>query len=226
MAIMAFTFNLLALLALLLLSAINAAPKFDTSKYLRVALKKPLGLNLEEVLENKARGVMIADVNDGGSAKASGSPIKGRFLVSVNKQDVRYKSFDDILDLIGGLPAEQPIDLEMVYPDDVFKGPAVIAVTTAEGKVVQIKTIKGLVMRDVLLGAGIELYTGSAKLTNCGGGMTCGTCVLDVTGDVDWEPRADMEAKRLKKYPDSCRLSCNTIVEGDVTVKLRPSKLE
>lgn len=211
---------------LLALPLVNAAPKFDTSKYLRVSLRKPLGLNLEEVLENAARGVMIADVNDGGSAKGSGAPIKGRFLVSVNKEDVRYKTFDDILDLIGGIPQEETVDMEMVYPDDVFKGPAIIDVTTAEGKVVQIKTVKGLVLRDVLLGAGVELYAGSAKLTNCGGGMQCGTCVLDVKGDVDWEPRAEMEAKRLRKYADSCRLSCNTIVEGDVAVKLRPAKLE
>ena len=215
--------------AALLLSLFSLACgelKFAPNKFLKVNLKKPLGLSLEEVSENKARGVMITDVTDGGTAKASGQPIKGRFLVSVNQLDVRYKTFDDVLDLIGAIPVEQTIELEMIYPDDVFKGPALIEVMMADGKRLQIKTAKGLMLRDVLLGAGVDVYTNTAKLTNCGGGMQCGTCVLDVTGDLDWEPRAEIEAKRLKKYASSCRLSCNTIIEGDCRVQVKPPKLE
>ena len=34
----------------------------------------------------------------------------------------------------------------------------------------------------------------------------------------DWERRPDFEDKKLKKYDQTARLSCNTVVEGDCTV--------
>lgn len=210
----------------LALCLVGAVKKFDTAKYQRVTLKKPLGLSLEEVQENKARGVMITEVNEGGSAKAAGlTSLRGKFLCSVNNVDVRYKTFDEILDVIGSAPADKAVDLACVAPDDVFKGPAELSVTTREGKEVVVKTVKGLMLRDVLLGSGIDVYTNSAKLTNCGGGLQCGTCVVDVQDDEDWEPRADIEAKRLKKYAPSCRLSCNTVVEGDCKITVVPPKI-
>lgn len=203
----------------------ESVKKFDTAKYQRVSLKKPLGLSLEEVQENTARGVMITDVNDGGSAKAAGlTSLRGKFLCSVNNVDVRYKTFDDIIDVISNAPADKPVDLACVSPDDVFKGPAELSVTTREGKEVVVKTVKGLMLRDVLLGSGIDVYTNTAKMTNCAGALQCGTCVVDVQGDEDWEPRADIEAKRLKKYAGSCRLSCNTVIEGDCRVLVLPPK--
>jgi ferredoxin len=214
------------LVGLVLLCCVAAVKKFDTTRYQRVSLKKPLGLGLEEVAENKARGVMISEVKDGGSAKAAGlTSLRGKFLCSVNDIDVRYKTFDEILDVIGEAPAEKELALAVVNPDDVFKGPAELTVTTREGKEVVVKTVKGLMLRDVLLSSGIDVYTNTAKLTNCGGGLQCGTCVVDVQNDEDWESRADIEAKRLKKYSPSCRLSCNTLIEGDCKVVVCPPKV-
>lgn len=215
------------LLALIYSGKVSGVPKFDVKKYFKCSVKKPLGLNLEEVAENKPQGVMIASVSNGGNVNLAGiaNQVAGKFLCTVNTIDVRYKTFDEILDIIGGAPADTPLNLEMIAPDDVFKGPAILTVTTAEGKVVTVSTVKGLMMRDVLLGSGIDVYTNTEKLTNCGGGLQCGTCVVDVMGDIDWEARSDIEAKRLKKYAASCRLSCNTVVEGDATVVIKPQKI-
>ena len=203
-------------------SFVNAAPKFDKTKMVRCSLKKPLGLSLEEVSENKAKGVMITEVNEGGSAKAAGltTSLKGKYLVSVNNVDMRSKTFDEVIDMIGS--ASEPIAIECIAPDDVFKGPATLTVSTEDGKQTTINTIKGLMLRDVLLSSGIDVYTNTAKLTNCNGNLQCATCVVDVTQDLDFEPRSDIEAKRLKKYATSCRLSCNTVIEGDCSVTVRP----
>lgn len=199
------------------------APKWDTQKYLRCSLKKPLGLSLEEVMENAARGVMITEVKDGGSAKAANlGSLTGKFLVSVNDVDCRFKTFDEVLDVIGGAP--EPIELAVVAPDDVLKGAAVLKVVDG-GKVVTVNSLKGMMLRDALLSSGIDVYTNTAKLTNCNGNQQCATCVVDVSNDEGWEPRSDLEAKRLKKYSTTCRLSCATPIEGDCDVTIRPAKL-
>jgi len=204
---------------------VNAAPKFDKTKFVRCSLKKPLGLSLEEVSENKAKGVMITEVKDGGSAKEAGlTALKGKYLVSVNNVDMRSKTFDEVIDMIGS--ANEPIALECIAPEDVFNGPATLTVSTGDGQqTTTINTIKGLMLRDVLLSSGIDVYTNTAKLTNCNGNLQCATCVVDVAGDLDFEPRSDVEAKRLKKYATSCRLSCNTVIEGDCSVTIRPPKI-
>ena len=219
---------LLAWALLLVVAFVRGAPKFDPAKYVRASLRKPLGLSLEEVQQDAARGVMISDINDGGSAKAAGAvgaALKNKFLVSVNDIDVRYKSFDEVIDVIGSADADKPVNLACIAPDDVFKGPAVLTVTSPEGKSVTIKTVKGLTLRDVLLSSGVDLYPSSSRLTNCAGALQCGTCAVDITaGDEDWEPRSELEAKRLKKFKPSCRLSCATVVEGDAAVAVRPAK--
>ena len=213
---------------LFLFSAFTAvhsmAPKWDTKKFFKCSLKKPLGLSLEEVVENESRGVMITEVKDGGSAKAANlGSLKGQFLVSVNDVDCRFKTFDEVLDVIGGAP--EPIELAVVAPDDVLKGAAVLKVVVDGGKVVSVNTLKGMMLRDALLSSGIDVYTNTAKLTNCSGNQQCATCVVDVTNDEGWEPRSDLEAKRLKKYSTTCRLSCATPIEGDCDVTIRPAKL-
>ena len=58
------------------------------------------------------------------------------------------------------------------------------------------------------------------------GGGSCGTCVVSVLDNADWEERPNFEAQRLKKYPAKARLSCNTVIEGDATVIVNPPKLE
>lgn len=56
------------------------ALKFDPANIVTVKLQRPLGLSLEENIENEARGVFVAEVKEG-SAKASGKVYKGLYLI-------------------------------------------------------------------------------------------------------------------------------------------------
>lgn len=75
-----------------------------------------------------------------------------------------------------------------------------------------------------MLSANFDVYSGKAKLTNCGGGGVCGTCAVAVEAE-DWEERPAFEAQRLRKYAPNCRLSCNTKIEGDCEVFISPPKI-
>ena len=54
--------RLLMLFSMAFTAVHSMAPKWDTKKYFKCSLKKPLGLSLEEVVENESRGVMITEV--------------------------------------------------------------------------------------------------------------------------------------------------------------------
>jgi ferredoxin len=148
----------------------------------------------------------------------------GLFLVSINGKDVKTKDFDSILDTIRAAPENKPLELVFVDPRDVFKGPAFIDVKTPDGKVVKVKSLKGQRLLNCMRDNKIEVYPNANRFTNCGGAGQCGTCAVLVTNNEDWDERPEFEALRLKKYPASARLSCNTVIEGDCTVTIQPPK--
>lgn len=85
----------------------------------------------------------------------------------------------------------------------------------------------GEILRISLLGAKHELYQGWAKITNCNGGGTCGTCLIEITEDESClaSERTATEVKKLKGKKDTFRLACQTVVgdgenSGMVKVKL------
>eukprot|EP00967_Tisochrysis_lutea_P088843 scaffold126242_cov33-Tisochrysis_lutea.AAC.2 len=60
-----------------------------------------------------------------------------------------------------------------------------------------------------------------SQVTNCGGVGNCLTCQVEVLeGMENLSPRTAAEDKMLKKRPDNYRLACQTIVNGDVKVKV------
>jgi len=80
---------------------------------------------------------------------------------------------------------------------------------------------EGATLRDVLLRAeGRSPYNDVSQVANCGGNGLCGTCAVEVCGDVD-DP-SERERRRLELPPhsgeDDLRLSCRTAVLGDLTV--------
>lgn len=97
-----------------------------------------------------------------------------------------------------------------------------------------VKFVKEDVEIDVALGANlrfkavennIDLYTFVGKLTQCGGYGQCGTCVVDILeGTENLSPRTAVEEKMLRKRPSSCRLACQTMVNGPITVETKPDK--
>lgn len=72
---------------------------------------------------------------------------------------------------------------------------------------------------------GIDLYTLVGKMTNCGGYGQCGTCVVEITEGMEYlSPRTEAENRKLKKRPDHCRLACQALVYGPVSVVTKPGK--
>ena len=89
----------------------------------------------------------------------------------------------------------------------------------------EIVVAEGANLRFKALENRIDLYTFTGKLMNCGGYGQCGTCVVEVVeGQHNLSPRTASEARKLKKWPDNCRLACQTTVHGPVTVVTKPSK--
>ncbi|KAI3982739.1 hypothetical protein MKX01_010222 [Papaver californicum] len=74
----------------------------------------------------------------------------------------------------------------------------------------------------------IELYAAYGKVMNCGGGGSCGTCIVEIIDGNDiLNERTNTELKYLKKKPESWRLACQTIVgnkenSGKVVVQRLP----
>lgn len=204
-------------------SSFQMAKKYDPSTFINVEIKKPMGLSLEEVSPTDKRGVYILEVKEG-NAKQTNKIFKGQLLIEINGEDVRYKSFDEVMDTLSTTSGDS-VNLVFVDPRSVFKGPATVTIKMPSGESRVINTLKGTLLRPLLLESNVDLYAGAAKLTNCGGGGSCGTCVVSVVDNDDWEQRPDFEALRLKKYDTTARLSCNTIIEGDATILIAPPKM-
>jgi ferredoxin len=70
---------------------------------------------------------------------------------------------------------------------------------------------------------GIDLYKFMGKLTNCGGYGQCGTCVVEVTAGMEQlSERTPSEIRKLRGKPESYRLACQVLVNGEVSVKTKP----
>ncbi|RZB68722.1 Photosynthetic NDH subunit of subcomplex B 3, chloroplastic [Glycine soja] len=91
------------------------------------------------------------------------------------------------------------------------------------------KAISGeKLLRNIMLDNKIELYATYGKLMNCGGGGSCGTCIVEILEGKDLlNERTNTEFRYLKKKPESWRLACQTIVgnkenSGKVVVQRIP----
>ncbi len=83
----------------------------------------------------------------------------------------------------------------------------------------------GANLRLKALESGVDLYTFTGKMMNCGGYGQCGTCIVEVVeGLQNLSPRTETENRILKKKPESYRLACQTIVNGPVSIKTKPQK--
>lgn len=88
----------------------------------------------------------------------------------------------------------------------------------AQGKIMECD--RGSNLRHVLIENGVELYNGKAKIINCMGIGTCGTCAVAVTGDVSEANWKDKARRSLPPHSPTAnrRLACQTAVLGDVCV--------
>ncbi|KFK29869.1 hypothetical protein AALP_AA7G189600 [Arabis alpina] len=112
------------------------------------------------------------------------------------------------------------IDLEFFGPKPVSDG---------SYPVDKAKAVSGeKLLRSIMQDNKIELYATYGKVMNCGGGGSCGTCIVEILDGRDLlNERTDTENKYLKKKPESWRLACQTIVgnkenSGKVVVQRIP----
>ncbi|MCD7446400.1 hypothetical protein HAX54_006008 [Datura stramonium] len=83
-------------------------------------------------------------------------------------------------------------------------------------------------LRNIMSENKIELYGAYGKVMNCGGGGSCGTCIVEIIDGNDLlNERTNTEIRYLKKKPESWRLACQTIVgnkenSGKVVVQRLP----
>jgi ferredoxin len=89
----------------------------------------------------------------------------------------------------------------------------------------EIIVAQGANLREKAIQNQVDLYTFNGKLMSCGGYGQCAKCVVEiVAGMENLSARTDFESRKLAKKPDSYRLACQTIVNGEVSVKTKPSK--
>ena len=83
-----------------------------------------------------------------------------------------------------------------------------------------VECLEGSNLRLVLTRARLPLYNSAAKALNCRGLGTCGTCTVEIEGEVS--ERTPREVRRLRLPPHSgkteLRLACQVSVLGDLKV--------
>ena len=90
---------------------------------------------------------------------------------------------------------------------------------------IEITAADGANLRQKAIDNRIDIYTFTGKMMNCGGYGQCGTCVVEISeGLSNLSPRTVVEDRKLKKRPDNCRLACQTLVNGPISVITKPSK--
>ncbi|QDV70299.1 hypothetical protein Poly24_40190 [Rosistilla carotiformis] len=86
---------------------------------------------------------------------------------------------------------------------------------------VRIECDLGANLRRVLLKAKLPLYHPLARIANCRGLGTCGTCAVKLRGSASWPTK--LEALRLRMPPHAAeaglRLACQCVVHGDLDVE-------
>ncbi len=89
---------------------------------------------------------------------------------------------------------------------------------TAQGKTFECEL--GSNLRKVLMEHDIELYNGNAKIINCMGIGTCGTCAVMIEGEVSEPNWKDKTRRSLPPHSPTSnrRLACQTKVLGDTRV--------
>lgn len=93
----------------------------------------------------------------------------------------------------------------------------------------EIEVPAGANLRKEAMKAGVAVYSGIDRYINCRGLGLCGTCcVLVKKGMENLSPKGFRERMKLATsfssigHEDEIRLSCQTQVNGDCTIEMRP----
>jgi ferredoxin len=98
-----------------------------------------------------------------------------------------------------------------------------------EHRSIEVET--GANLRHVMLHAGVSPYRGLDALLNCHGNNFCGTCAVELVDGKGGSPRAQEDETTLRGnlavarvVEKNLRLSCQTKIIGDMTVKTFPAR--
>lgn len=85
----------------------------------------------------------------------------------------------------------------------------------------------GATLHDALLTEGVRVFKGMKNYCPftlvCHGRGWCGNCKIEVvSGENNLNPLTGKELKQLGPDPGNRRLACQCVVQGDVTVRVRP----
>ncbi len=88
----------------------------------------------------------------------------------------------------------------------------------AEGKIFECE--QGANLRQVLLRQGVALHNDRSRLINCRGLGTCGTCAVEIVGQVSEPNWRDKSRRSLPPHSlqQNRRLACQTQVLGNVRI--------
>ncbi|CAN0191911.1 unnamed protein product, partial [Phaeothamnion confervicola] len=103
--------------------------------------------------------------------------------------------------------------------------PTTVAVTVRQaGKPdLMLAAPAGANLRDILVGANINVYRSVSRWTNCKGRQLCGTCIVAVDQGADGCTVQSVDERvTLGNSPPTHRLSCVTNVYDDVSVTVLP----
>lgn len=90
---------------------------------------------------------------------------------------------------------------------------------------VEITAADGANLRQKAIDNRVDIYTFTGKMMNCGGYGQCGLCVVEIAEGADnLSPRTAVEEKKLRKRPSNCRLACQALVNGPISVITKPKK--
>jgi hypothetical protein len=81
-----------------------------------VFLSKPLGITLGENVEDEEKGVHVSSCAAGGNAANTGLIEPGMLLLEACGEDVRFKDFDSVMDILRSAPAGEKIKLVFTRP--------------------------------------------------------------------------------------------------------------
>jgi ferredoxin len=101
-----------------------------------------------------------------------------------------------------------------------------MTIIDGEDQVFQLQVKNGANLRDSLIDNGFQVYENARQVFNCDAKQLCGTCVVHVMdGESNATVQSVNEMRAMASNPRGFRLSCNTDVYGDLTVRLRPGAI-